>query len=205
MLYNYNKNREIQLLLSKSCPDFQFDDCVINFSDEVPEHLENLRKEERPFGRKDDTEIPQVMIDELMGAYFPDLKKIVIYLQGINHVANYRIPKCTFENLLQIVIIHEIGHYWHHSIETKNYYKRCTWEKEWIAQTFTSIVAYQSTALQECMDNLREKQNVCYKTYQEFRKANMNALIQSIQNINDPILEELKRRQTYSDFGIYDD
>lgn len=165
--YRYNRNKEIISLLENTFEEFKKENSIpITFSDEIPPKLRD-KMDDYP-------------IDGLMGAYFLETKHIVIYLQGINRVANdmgskFKISNL-YENLMIIVILHEIGHYWFDNIAFtarfncyKDLPKVSTMDNpsidEWVAQMFAFICIKKKKNLIKTMHELTKDQPEEYKSF----------------------------------------
>ena len=140
-----------------------------------------------------------------MGAYFPDTRNIVIYLQGINMIVNNKDCTCNYEQLIILVILHEIGHFWYHKMVKGENYSPDTIVQEWVAQMFTFLIIKENQEVKDCMTNLSKKQPIEYKTYcdsffekgvKEFRAKLKD--VKSLKNDINMIIEAQKYNITDS-------
>ncbi len=191
--YQYNRNNEIADFLKTSFEELTSKDYTIpiTFSDEIPPIFTDKK---RKFEGKELDEYP---IDELMGAYFPETRRIVIYLQGINRAVKELTDKIAtpslFENLMMIVVLHEIGHFWFHNVTIK---KELIIRKidddeilnesyfapeinnpvigEWIAQMFAFFCLKNNVNLLKTMTELAKVQPNEYRSYQNYNQLDIN-------------------------------
>lgn len=176
LFYQYVQNSDVSSLLTSTFEKFKNEDYspVIIFSDEKP-----------PLLRETMDDYP---VDGLMGAYFHETRTIKIYLQGINKAFNEltnkiespEILKNLYPNLLKIVILHEIGHYYHFNvnhefIKDEEFAPQALGSHidEWVAQTFAYLCFKENEQLKETMIEIAKFQP---KEYRSFIETNIEQI-----------------------------
>ena len=191
--YCYNRHNEINDFLKPNFEEIISKDysIPITFSDEIPPIFFD---KEGKFKGQDFDKYP---IDKLMGVYIPETRNIVIYLQGINQTTKDLADKITvpnlFENLMTIVILHEIGHYWFHNVSiekdviimkldddqilTETYFAPGINNpviEEWIAQMFAFFCINMNVNLVKTMAGLSKDQPNEYQSYLKYNSLIIN-------------------------------
>lgn len=130
---------------------------------------------------------------DLLGAYFPYRKEVVLYRQLIDQVA--RSMKIDGEELAQVVAAHELAHAATHlgldeAGEVWQFFGECHPDKpELYAQYYAWAWLRQETPLlAEVLDNLSQTQPVVYRAY-HVRKDDVLAAV------NRDLLDDRRRRQ----------
>ncbi|WP_297099321.1 hypothetical protein [uncultured Draconibacterium sp.] len=167
MEINFSFNRSLEIIdeVSTTFSEFESNCPTIVFSDEIP-----------PLLAGKNNEIEKFPVCGLLGEYCLRTKKIIIYLQGINFVhtklgSNPQSSKL-YQNLLKIVIIHELGHYWHYTCMNKSNYEGSICDEEfseWIAQMFTMFCLSKYKTATEILFNLSKNQPDIYKSFVDFK------------------------------------
>jgi len=187
MKYSFNNNLKIEKLLSAVFPKFCNNiNCNINitFSDEIPPiFLENDK-----FQGKEKKKLHEYPIDLLMGSYYPESRSIVIYLQGINMFVNAEGCNCNYEDVLMLVILHEIGHFWYHHLSNTYTYTENTNVQEWVAQSFAFLVMKENKDIKECMEKLSKHQPIKYQTYNEITPISVNEFLDRLVEREDDLI-----------------
>ena len=186
MHFRFNRNEKLISILEEKFPEFKksegflFNDITIPiiFSDEIP----LIFSEDKEFkGRENDEDLPYYPIDLLLGAYFFRTRQIVIYLSGLQKAteALSKIMKYNkydfYQYLLNIVIFHEIGHYWFHNFIDEAKFKyddqfdmQNNFESksinEWISQMFAYLCT-DSDQEKDFMIKFAAKQPTEYKSF----------------------------------------
>lgn len=204
--YEFNHNEQIISLLIKSFPEFEKNFSIpITFSDEMPPIFHKRQKFER---KEKEGKLDDYPIDELMGVYLPRTRNIVIYMQGINRAVNDLSKEINdpnlYENLLTIVILHEIGHYWFYNVKIKTALPTPRINeieiKECIAQLFVFYCIKNNTELVETMNSLSENQPNEYKTYKCFEMLTL----EEFKNVIEKFRNEKPENQTLEEIKKYD-
>ena len=188
--YHYNSNEEIISLVHnmfekhginqkgispKRYLEYVFDEINnqimpnIIFSDELP-----------------NKKIDDYSTDGLMGAYSPESRSITIYLQGIEKARNKLLEVYAdyyeenetnlYADLIKIVILHELGHYFFHNMDFKSLVCREESQPfaavflnemidEWVAQSFTYQCVENESNLLDVLVKLANEQKLHYKTF----------------------------------------
>lgn len=201
---NYNDANEIISLVHKAFPEFEKGYAVqIIFSDETPPIFQSKSDEE--IDRFKD----KFPIDELLGTYTLETKEIKIYLQGIRWATEIQKKKILeknvfFEELLKIVILHELGHFWFHNVSFLN---EAPSDKpnspeidEWVAQMFTFY------CIENCIENkhdlmiifeeLMKNQPIEYKI-DDFHR---NIVVELFKEIVEEVRKEKTEIKSWGDF-----
>jgi hypothetical protein len=178
--YCYNRKNEIIDFLKNSFEELTSKDysIPITFSNETPPIFFDR------YGKFKEHDLDKYPIDDLMGVYYLTTRSIVIYLQGIHRAVNelsdiIAIPNF-YENLMTIVILHEIGHYWFHNvkIDAKNYSLVNNYSLdpkilnptigEWIAQMFTYLCIKENDDLLNAMEELVKVLPIEYQSFKNY-------------------------------------
>ena len=137
----------------------------------------------------------QELLDEAkqLGLEFPtNIKTEKLTLM----VANAKDCNCNYEHLLMLVILHEIGHFWYHSLgNTYTYtYTNNTNVQEWVAQVFTFLVIKDNLEIKDCMAKLSKHQPYKYQTYTENTPKSVKIFIGQLAVNEDGLKEEVDTR-----------
>ena len=182
--YRYNRHNGINDFLKPDFEELTSKDysIPITFSDEIPPIFFDEK------GKFKGQDLDKYPIDKLMGVYIPETRNIVIYLQGINQATKDLADRITvpnlFENLMTIVILHEIGHYWFHNVTiekdiiimkldddqilNETYFApgiNSPVIEEWIAQMFAFFCINKNVNLVKTMEGLAKDQPNEYQSY----------------------------------------
>lgn len=198
--YRYNRNEEVISILLKFFQEFKKDYTIpITYSDETPPIFHEGPEFE---GKENEGKLPNYPFEGLMGAYFPETRNIVIYLQGINKTTNDLSGEIKirnlFENLMIIVILHEIGHYWYNNVKFSSVEPTAwfddPWVNEWIAQMFVFQCIKDDEMLKTTMIKLSNSQSEIYQSFNCKNEMSIDLFKKIIEKIRKTSPEE----RTYS-------
>lgn len=220
--YSYNNSDEIMSLVDNLFMESSINVKMISVDGVGMYVLEAFNKEimpgiiisdEIPPVLKNHNELDDYSTDRLMGIYSHQTRAITIYPQGIEKVKQklielhpeYAQNKKTnlYANLIKIVILHELGHYFFHNMD----FKRVIWNSEdpkpfapifindmideWVAQSFAYNCVKDSTDLAKTFLQLTKIQSIPYQSFiQEnlksylSRKEDWSRLISYFQYFN---------------------
>lgn len=184
----FNEKINMKLISAQGLAKYEFEDSFneiipnIIFSDKIPQIL---------IKHPDLDEYP---IDELMGIYSPQTRSITIYVQGVEKAKQKLFevyPELTqnkgnnlYADLIKIVILHELGHYFFHNMD----FKLVTWNNdapqpfapifinesvdEWVAQSFAYNCVKYVPELESILLRLTEIQPLPYKSFLNIKLQN---------------------------------
>lgn len=156
----------------------------VEISDEVPPALREKRKGKK---RKGDEQPPAgditFDVETLLGCYNPEEKQITIWRKGIEFCCA-RICPDGYDKLFELVLVHELGHWFHNEAETeggewdqsrvpnadqKKEYEEYTKYSEAWAQWFAWVYANEiGGGRRELFIDLEKKQSEPYKAWRVF-------------------------------------
>ena len=193
--YNFKRDQEIIDCLIENFMEFKTTMSIpIIFSDkEPPIYLDRIFISGKPRTEKEKNPIlRKYPIDRLMGEYLPKKRQIIIYLQGINRAAEYLSKKekhpNLYDNLLSIVLLHEIGHFWVHNFKNDKMSNNKRFNdnnlSEWIAQVFAFLCLHKSVGAKKVMLLLAKYQPAAYRTFVVFQNLPLNEFKNSIKQLS---------------------
>jgi len=222
-LYKYENNKEIKSYVERSFPEFNDYLLNITFSAEIPPILQSLIDFK---SENYDEELTEYPIDQLMGAYSHETKSIVIYLLGIHLAAKQLKSRINvsslYADLLHIVLLHEIGHYWFYNVKISKDLRFSGADiepikdkkvDEWIAQMFAYFCLKENTNLTMTMSALAEHQPEDYRFYKKYQPENIQVFKLIVRQIHlsdsaDQTYKKLivndiiKRYKEYCDYNL---
>ena len=192
-------------LINKAYPKNNIEEIPIIFTNKEPIFVQNKIKSLNKVNLTPE-EIKKIYEDEkysicnLLGTYNPEKQEINIHLKGISRVSNK--PNIDFTLLTQVVIIHELSHFFSH----KHILNGKTWDNdkyevenvkihEFLAQLSTYLIIKDNKELLDVFLELNTYQSDEYKLWDKFKDENL-----TINNYNDILigLRELDKPEIHN-------